>query len=107
MPVGAHEDTAGGLHLPQRGPLAVRVGHAFPASDDMDTDGYSRACGDFRCRLRPCLAAHPGEQGEAQVVGEVERGDRDADLDRKSTRLNSSHVSISYAVFCLKKKKKT
>src|SRR5438067_4424211 len=28
-----------------------------------------------------------------------------AELDRKSTRLNSSHVSISYAVFCLKKKK--
>src|SRR5699024_11761293 len=28
----------------------------------------------------------------------------DEDLDRKSTRLNSSHVSISYAVFCLKKK---
>src|SRR5690625_5808503 len=27
--------------------------------------------------------------------------------DRKSTRLNSSHVAISYAVFCLKKKKKT
>src|SRR5690554_7562074 len=29
------------------------------------------------------------------------------DEDRKSTRLNSSHVRISYAVFCLKKKKKT
>src|SRR5690606_17535689 len=29
-----------------------------------------------------------------------------ADLDRKSTRLNSSHVKISYAVFCLKKKKR-
>src|SRR5690349_23897971 len=28
------------------------------------------------------------------------------DQDRKSTRLNSSHVEISYAVFCLKKKKK-
>src|SRR5690349_22813526 len=28
-------------------------------------------------------------------------------LERKSTRLNSSHVEISYAVFCLKKKKKT
>src|SRR5437870_9672785 len=27
-------------------------------------------------------------------------------IDRKSTRLNSSHVAISYAVFCLKKKKK-
>src|SRR5689334_24209586 len=31
----------------------------------------------------------------------------EAPLDRKSTRLNSSHSSISYAVFCLKKKKKT
>src|SRR5690242_21219331 len=30
-----------------------------------------------------------------------------AAADRKSTRLNSSHMSISYAVFCLKKKKKT
>src|SRR5436305_13164029 len=30
-----------------------------------------------------------------------------ASRDRKSTRLNSSHVRISYAVFCLKKKKKT
>src|SRR2546427_7258124 len=29
-----------------------------------------------------------------------------ADVDRKSTRLNSSHSQISYAVFCLKKKKK-
>src|SRR5690606_41146859 len=29
------------------------------------------------------------------------------EIDRKSTRLNSSHVKISYAVFCLKKKKKT
>src|SRR5699024_11237475 len=34
-------------------------------------------------------------------------GDLDHRVDRKSTRLNSSHVSISYAVFCLKKKKKT
>src|SRR5437868_7957859 len=31
--------------------------------------------------------------------------ERGQHLDRKSTRLNSSHVSISYAVFCLKKKK--
>src|SRR5690625_5837682 len=30
----------------------------------------------------------------------------DAAVDRKSTRLNSSHVAISYAVFCLKKKKR-
>src|SRR2546427_4653877 len=32
--------------------------------------------------------------------------DLGADVDRKSTRLNSSHSQISYAVFCLKKKKK-
>src|SRR5258705_3421270 len=32
---------------------------------------------------------------------------RDVHTDRKSTRLNSSHLGISYAVFCLKKKKKT
>src|SRR6267143_6202486 len=35
-----------------------------------------------------------------------ERGEPGVVLDRKSTRLNSSHSSISYAVFCLKKKKK-
>src|SRR5690349_22120101 len=40
------------------------------------------------------------------VIAEMEDAGRDA-LDRKSTRLNSSHVEISYAVFCLKKKKKT
>src|SRR5256885_7551661 len=34
-------------------------------------------------------------------------GQRERDLDRKSTRLNSSHLVISYAVFCLKKKKST
>src|SRR2546426_7712847 len=33
-------------------------------------------------------------------------GPRDPQRDRKSTRLNSSHLVISYAVFCLKKKKK-
>ena len=40
---------------------------------------------------------------------EMEVRDYECDIqgiDRKSTRLNSSHVSISYAVFCLKKKKK-
>src|SRR3712207_7761904 len=39
------------------------------------------------------------EGRRAQFVDEVARG------DRKSTRLNSSHANISYAVFCLKKKK--
>src|SRR5438067_9874267 len=42
----------------------------------------------------------------ARVKSLGDYGLRDRLLDRKSTRLNSSHVSISYAVFCLKKKKK-
>src|SRR5256885_10324919 len=40
-------------------------------------------------------------QNEADVAGD----DRRLRADRKSTRLNSSHLVISYAVFCLKKKK--
>src|SRR2546422_2405181 len=39
--------------------------------------------------------------------GVLNRHDRPLKRDRKSTRLNSSHGYISYAVFCLKKKKKT
>src|SRR5207245_11699630 len=38
-------------------------------------------------------------------VARRQLGSAGAELDRKSTRLNSSHGSISYAVFCLKKKK--
>src|SRR5258708_21561132 len=42
--------------------------------------------------------------GREQLRLRLAEGER---LDRKSTRLNSSHQIISYAVFCLKKKKKT
>src|SRR3712207_8414079 len=49
----------------------------------------------------------PPEDGRARE--RIVRGDRELGLllhaDRKSTRLNSSHANISYAVFCLKKKK--
>src|SRR3712207_7325192 len=49
------------------------------------------------------LAQVPGVAGGAQHrAGDAER----QAADRKSTRLNSSHANISYAVFCLKKKKK-
>src|SRR3712207_7961384 len=48
---------------------------------------------------------HRGEeQHEDQVAaGELALGERVGRQDRKSTRLNSSHANISYAVFCLKK----
>src|SRR6266536_2149359 len=60
-----------------------------------------------RCRLRRGGAAlprdyRPPHPDDRQRTGEIVR----TAGDRKSTRLNSSHEWISYAVFCLKKKKK-
>src|SRR5207249_7892362 len=49
-----------------------------------------------------CAASDDDDVG-LQQIHDVAKPDGE---DRKSTRLNSSHVSISYAVFCLKKKKK-
>src|SRR5437899_8174943 len=54
-------------------------------------------------RIDPVMEDRLGEQG--QRVG-LPLAERRRFLDRKSTRLNSSHLGISYAVFCLKKKKK-
>src|SRR3712207_7742907 len=51
--------------------------------------------------------AHPSLGGLLPEARPAGRGRLAADADRKSTRLNSSHANISYAVFCLKKKKKT
>src|SRR5699024_11476004 len=52
--------------------------------------------GDIRC------ASQDNRHTNTSVCGDIQyRNNR----DRKSTRLNSSHVSISYAVFCLKKNK--
>src|SRR5690625_6428595 len=45
------------------------------------------------------------EQAEQDAIDVFARNLKDLLLDRKSTRLNSSHVAISYAVFCLKKKR--
>src|SRR5690242_21045275 len=65
------------------------------------TDGETAQRGDMGA----------GAEGRAEVAAEgADIGplaDHRLELDRKSTRLNSSHMSISYAVFCLKKKKQT
>src|SRR5699024_12180970 len=64
--------------------------------------GFRPALGPVRRLLREGIPEHPG----LHLVG---YGDwtGPGSADRKSTRLNSSHVSISYAVFCLKKKTRT
>src|SRR3712207_8881250 len=48
-----------------------------------------------------------GIAGRGMTAGELAAAMMLFDEDRKSTRLNSSHANISYAVFCLKKKKQT
>src|SRR3712207_8488552 len=72
-------------------------------------DGRSaRGVGRIRAGERKYLSFTYGKEAPAVVppLGEAARGrlERTAQ-DRKSTRLNSSHANISYAVFCLKKKK--
>src|SRR3712207_7801971 len=76
--------------------------------------------------FRSCFSHHPdyeaarrrraskgGKRGgrgrpQAELANIKQRlSDLADDVDRKSTRLNSSHANISYAVFCLKKKKNT
>src|SRR5437773_12368269 len=57
-------------------------------------------------RLARFVAALTLDTIPEPVVGRAALLDR-RPVDRKSTRLNSSHITISYAVFCLKKKKKT
>src|SRR2546430_11416042 len=66
---------------------------------DWSSDVCSSDLGAVTARSRAPLRAHGGEH----LPGRDDPAT--ALLDRKSTRLNSSHSQISYAVFCLKKKK--
>src|SRR6266853_2292789 len=67
--------------------------------------GQARAIADFRSEAAPVsVAVLVDASGSMRVTPKLAQA-RTA-LDRKSTRLNSSHSQISYAVFCLKKKKK-
>src|SRR5438132_8841051 len=59
----------------------------------------ARAARGLCCQFRPL-------QFKACVTWKLDCASQAPALDRKSTRLNSSHTVISYAVFCLKKKKK-
>src|SRR5256885_9917412 len=72
-----------------------------------DDRGQRRAVHPLRDDHLRRAGHHPGNQ-HVVVTGErLGEGPLVVRLDRKSTRLNSSHLVISYAVFCLKKKKKT
>src|SRR5690242_21412047 len=77
-------------------------GHSVGAPDEL-ADSSTPPCPDLRQDVIEHRDARaPRRSGKHQV----ELGIVNEDEDRKSTRLNSSHMSISYAVFCLKKKNK-
>src|SRR5260221_10178921 len=76
-------------------PYTTLFRSAFPSA-------HARLIAQIQDGWSEAVAALP-----ASTVGAFEeRGDGLRPPDRKSTRLNSSHTVISYAVFCLKKKKK-
>src|SRR5207302_2792870 len=84
-----------------RSPLAV-----LPDAEAEDT--AARKAREARRQLKPIYFAFDrwevSERELSEAVEFLKDNPRAGLLDRKSTRLNSSHVKISYAVFCLKKK---
>src|SRR5205814_8602552 len=70
--------------------------HSFPTRRSSDLGRLLR----ISDKIVPFEELH-GDIGHVVFLSGVENPD---DVDRKSTRLNSSHLGISYAVFCLKKK---
>src|SRR5690606_40356375 len=91
-----------------------RALHSFPTRRSSDLGETAAGAGqrqlsnhEFFVRLGRRLSAALSEVIEDGFVFRVDMALRpNGKSDRKSTRLNSSHVKISYAVFCLKKKKK-
>src|SRR2546428_10146110 len=87
----------------------IRIGTAQRGFTYKRADGTRVSASDIariqKLRVPPAwieVAINPSPKGKLQVVGRDNAGRWQ---DRKSTRLNSSHDQISYAVFCLKKKK--
>src|SRR5438105_11493623 len=76
--------------------------HSFPTrrSSDLPTSPPTRSSSMAACH------AGPSRSGRATPLSVAATPSRSRSEDRKSTRLNSSHEWISYAVFCLKKKKR-
>src|SRR5205814_10246630 len=93
------------VHLFFHSSPAHRNLHSFPTRRSSDLAIYQAIAKDER---RPGLyREYAADFFDLVVVDECHRGsarDESNWRDRKSTRLNSSHLGISYAVFCLKKK---
>src|SRR5215475_7478017 len=87
--------------LVRRGVLVIRAEEAEQRAGQVLAQVHDRA--DLE---RHALGRRADNERAVTVDGGIQRQAAGGQEDRKSTRLNSSHVKISYAVFCLKKKKK-
>src|SRR5437773_7262720 len=93
-------------------PAPHRDLHSFPtrrSSDlvDQAVHDHHPECGERQRQLRERREQTVHDRvHDAPFLERDEDRPCEPDEDRKSTRLNSSHITISYAVFCLKKKKK-
>src|SRR3712207_7773492 len=79
-----------------------------PEDRERVNDAYAGACrpengGSYKVEFRT-LRANDGVERWVLITGRITFDAAGRPIDRKSTRLNSSHANISYAVFCLKKK---
>src|SRR5205807_7578653 len=96
----------------------LRSLHSFPTRRSSDLihflanrlsiNRYTSGMGSLRyaCSLAISSGLVPLPESASVIMNPNPRNTSFDGLDRKSTRLNSSHLVISYAVFCLKKKKK-
>src|SRR5258707_10276500 len=76
--------------------------YAAYAEPDADFDALAAEQGELEAKI---AAAGTDSEHQLEIAADALRLPAwDAVIDRKSTRLNSSHANISYAVFCLKKK---
>src|SRR3712207_7194575 len=75
----------------------------FPYTTLFRSAGRGRGRAAALGRRQPGPAAAPGAPRRPAAAAQPLRGGGGGLRDRKSTRLNSSHANISYAVFCLKK----
>src|SRR5438876_9995747 len=86
---------------------SVRAGLllGLPHCPGFDAEAFAEQFGAEASQLVVGVARMGAIRAAIEVAGKAAGEVQAENLDRKSTRLNSSHPSISYAVFCLKKKK--
>src|SRR2546426_3427880 len=77
----------------------------FFFNDTATTEIYTLSLHDALPISNRCCCAR-SRSSRSSLIKTIRRCSTTSSIDRKSTRLNSSHLVISYAVFCLKKKKK-